>query len=73
MCPKNLVDTVRQFVTRCKKNEQTFPLLLSPRLCMEIPVTKVGALCEKKKLETTQASRHRASGGSPSGRPTGVL
>ena len=27
----------------------------------------------RKKLETTQASRHRASGGSPSGRPTGVL
>ena len=27
----------------------------------------------EKKLETIQASRHRASGGSPSGRPTGVL
>ena len=40
---------------------------------MEIPVTKpkVGALCEK--LETIQVSRHRASGGSPSGRPTGAL
>ena len=32
-----------------QKNEQTFLLLLSPRLCMEIPVTKVGALCERKK------------------------
>ena len=40
---------------------------------MEIPVTKIGALCEKKKLETILASRHHASGGSPSGRPTGVL
>ena len=40
---------------------------------MEIPVTKAGALCEEKKLETIQASRHRASGGSPSGRQTGVL
>ena len=40
---------------------------------MKIPVTKVGALREKKKLETIQASRHRASGGSSSGRPTGVL
>ena len=40
---------------------------------MKIPVTKVGALREKKKLETIQASRHRASGGSSSGRPTGDL
>ena len=72
LCPEHLVDKVRQFVTPCKKNEQTFRLLLSPWLCMEIPVTKVGALCEKK-LETIQASRHHASGGSPSGRPTGVL
>ena len=70
LCPKDLVDKVRQFVTPCKK--KTFRLLLSPRLCMEIPVTKAGVLCEKK-METIQASRHRASGGSPSGRQTGVL
>ena len=48
LSPKHLVDKVRQFVTPCKKNEQTFRLLLSPWLCMEIHVTKVGALCEKK-------------------------
>ena len=30
-------------------------------------------IMREKKLETVQASRHRASGGSPSGRPTGIL
>ena len=38
LCPKNLFDKVRQFVTPCKKNEQAFQFLLSPILCME-PVT----------------------------------
>ena len=57
-----MVDNVQQFVTPCKK--RTSILILAISKALEIPVTMVAALCGKK-LETIQASRHRASGGSP--------
>ena len=72
LCPKDLVDKVRQFVTPCKKKRTNISIIaISKALHGNIP--HKGWCIMRKKLETTQASRHRASGGSPSGRPTGVL
>ena len=73
LCPKDLVDKVRQFVTPCKKKRTNISIIAISKALRGNTRHKGWCIMREKKLETIQASRHRASGGSPSGRQTGVL
>ena len=74
LCIKHLMDKVRQFVTPCKKKtNKSFDYCYLHGSAWKYPSQRLVHYARKKKLETIQASRHRASGGSPSGSPTGVL
>ena len=62
MCPEDLVDKARQFVTLCKKKQQAFMFLLSPRFWKYHSQRVVHYA---KKMQIIQALRHLASGGGP--------